>query len=92
MMGNESGYVEGILKPEPLGRSTRVELRSSWNSPGFTGNFLPVNPTQHRVFEAQTSCKFIFQPNLPIVGMRKILNKIKIKVNNESIVKVISFP
>jgi inner membrane protein len=27
----------------PLGKSTRVELQSSWNSPGFTGNFLPVS-------------------------------------------------
>jgi inner membrane protein len=26
----------------PLGKITKVELSSSWNSPGFTGNFLPV--------------------------------------------------
>jgi inner membrane protein len=27
----------------PLGKVTKVDLRSSWNSPGFTGNFLPIN-------------------------------------------------
>jgi inner membrane protein len=29
----------------PLGKNTKVELNSSWNSPGFTGNFLPVSRT-----------------------------------------------
>lgn len=27
----------------PLGKITKVDLRSSWNSPGFIGNFLPVS-------------------------------------------------
>jgi inner membrane protein len=30
------------LSFSPVGKSTKVNLASSWNSPGFTGNFLPV--------------------------------------------------
>jgi len=29
----------------PVGKSTEVHLRSSWQSPGFTGNFLPAERT-----------------------------------------------
>lgn len=29
----------------PVGKSTEVHLRSSWQSPGFTGNFLPAKRT-----------------------------------------------
>ena len=29
----------------PLGKSTNVKLTSSWNAPGFNGNFLPVQRT-----------------------------------------------
>lgn len=33
------------LSFSPLGKSTNANLNSPWNSPGFKGNFLPVNRT-----------------------------------------------
>ena len=33
------------LSFSPVGKATTVNLQSSWNSPGFKGNFLPINRT-----------------------------------------------
>ena len=33
----------GGLSFTPVGKTTKVSLKSSWDAPGFTGNFLPVS-------------------------------------------------
>jgi inner membrane protein len=45
-------YLSGSeeLKFSPVGKITSVSLSSPWNSPGFTGNFLPASPTLTAAF------------------------------------------
>ena len=43
----------------PLGKTTRVDLKANWNTPSFTGNYLPNNRniTEKEFFCAMASFK-----------------------------------